>query len=146
MEKSVLSLGNVYIDEIQYKLNQEFKNPKKGIAVEINCALYRMRSANSFTVKLQTTLFEKELKPQMPFYLLINICSKFEWEGDLTKEQLDQFAPNMAAILYSYTRPLAAQITAFSNMPPLHMPVMDMRGIEIIDIPTEAPSTKSKRK
>jgi preprotein translocase subunit SecB len=144
MEKSVLSIKQVYITEIAYKLNTAFKSPKKGIRAEIKCILYRSISNDSCTVKLRTEVFDRVLTETMPFFALINVQSEFKVDGKLEKEQLDRFATNMAAILYSYTRPLVAQITAFSNMPPLHLPIMDMRGIKIVDITDESSAIESK--
>jgi preprotein translocase subunit SecB len=134
MEKSALSMGKVYISEVIYKLNPKFNNPENEISADINAVLYRTQLDNSCIANLRTTIFNEELTEDIPFFALIGVLSVFKWEGNLTKELLEQYSTNMAAILYSYTRPLVAQITAFSNMPPLHLSVMDMRGIQIIDV------------
>jgi hypothetical protein len=68
MEKSVLSMGKVYISEIIYKLNPKFNNPDSGISPEINAVLYRALSDNSCTANLRTTIFNEELTENIPFF------------------------------------------------------------------------------
>lgn len=49
-------------------------------------------------------------------------------------EEIDKLIKNIAAILYSYLRPLIAQMTVMSKLPPLDLPPLNFTDIDYIDL------------
>ena len=145
MRPSDLQMNNLFIDEIKYKFNPNFVHTKDGVGISIGFALHRQirEDEKKAIIMLRTELFNEELTEKMPFHINIVIGAIFKWE-DLSNEQLKQvLTENVASILFSYTRPLIAQITSMSNMPPLHLQLMNFKDIEVIDVATPGEKSES---
>lgn len=51
------------------------------------------------------------------------------------KNEINQkLLPNLASILYSYLRPIVAQISVMAKLPPIDLPVLDLSKIEVKEI------------
>ena len=65
---------------------------------------------------------------EIPFFIEIEMYSKFIWEEELTKEEIiNALEINAPSLLISYIRPLVALVTGSSKYPAWNIPFLDMR-------------------
>ena len=65
---------------------------------------------------------------EIPFFIEIEMYSKFIWEEELTEEEIiNALEINAPSLLISYIRPLVALVTGSSKYPAWNIPFLDMR-------------------
>ena len=65
---------------------------------------------------------------EIPFFIEIEMYSKFIWEEELTEEEIiNALEINAPSLLISYIRPLVALVTGSSKYPTWNIPFLDMR-------------------
>lgn len=60
----------------------------------------------------------------------VGIAGIFIYNNEINHKLL----PNLASILYSYSRPIVAQISVMAKLPPIDLPVLDLSKIEVKEI------------
>jgi preprotein translocase subunit secB len=75
-----------------------------------------------------SVIFKTVNSNKIPFFIEIEMYSKFIWEEGLTEQEIkNALEINAPSLLVSYVRPLIALITGNSKYPSWNIPFLDMR-------------------
>lgn len=92
---------------------------------------------------------DKKIKPVLVIKTIISKVDKTNMDADdktdiaifegrivgdvsYTTDELDEkVLPNIISILYSYLRPVVAQMSVMAKLPPVDLPILDLRNISI---------------
>lgn len=70
----------------------------------------------------------KTIGDNLPFYIEVEMYSKFVWNEEMKNENLQNILEtNAALVLVSYIRNIVANITSSSRYPTWHIPFLDLR-------------------
>jgi len=73
-------------------------------------------------------IFKTVNSDKIPFFIEVEINSKFMWDDGLTEEEIkNALEINAPSLLISYVRPLVALVTGNSKYPSWNIPFLDMR-------------------
>lgn len=87
------------------------------------------KDKNIYKVILNLDL--KMLQDEHTIYIVESaILSQIEVPDDFD----EKFLKNVVAMLYSYLRPMIAQVTVMAKLPPLDIPPINLSGIEVLPI------------
>ena len=59
-----------------------------------------------------------------------HVIGLFDYKNELDKKLF----PNLASILYSYLRPIVAQISVMAKLPPIDLPILNLSKIKVDEI------------
>ena len=59
-----------------------------------------------------------------------HVIGLFDYENELD----EKLFPNLASILYSYLRPIVAQISVMAKLPPIDLPILNLSKIKVDEI------------
>jgi preprotein translocase subunit SecB len=144
MKISNFQLKDHRLINIKYDLNPTFINPKGTISLDILSEVTVTRnSKNEATVQFTLFVFKDQNMEDVPFKIKTVHEGNFKWddsyEEDLIQNLLHYNAP---AILLSYDRSIISQMTAYSGLPPLLLPLIDFTASETS--PEGTPVNKQK--
>ncbi|MCK5157052.1 MAG: protein-export chaperone SecB [Spirochaetales bacterium] len=127
MKISNFQLKDHRLINVEYNLNRNFSNPKGTISLDISSEIVVNRiSKNEATVQFTLFVFKDQKMEEVPFKIKTVHEGNFIWddsyEEDFTQKLLHYNAP---AILLSYDRSIISQMTAYSGLPPLLIPLID---------------------
>lgn len=118
------------IDAIQFsKINFEKFLPveETEVCLEQNISPAILTSSNKLLVILNSSLIVSDKKENRIFSFEIEIQGSFKVLGRPNKK----IHRNLVSIVFSYIRPMIAQITSLSGLPPLNLPPLDLSKIDI---------------
>ena len=93
------------------------------IEIELEKEIERKEKTGGVSVILKTVNSN-----EIPFFIEIEMYSKFIWEEELTEEEIiNALEINAPSLLISYIRPLVALVTGSSKYPAWNIPFLDMR-------------------
>lgn len=124
-----LEFKNYFIKEINFKSNEKFIFPEKGMPIEIDFDYdidfnIDSKSKAIAFVSLKVDLFKKSEKK--PFCLSLTVTGIFESEN-LTKDEFEKMCrTNALAIMFPFVREIVSYITKSSNFPPLLLPPINI--------------------
>ena len=135
MKKSEFQFKNPTLLKLDYKVN--FEGIKEDFEVEIKNRMDVEIISNEddisspCAVKLSISI-NPEKKEDDLFNLDLDIVAFFEWdESIISSENAQKFLDvNAPALLLSYARPIIANITQQSGLPPYNIPFMNFTGNE----------------
>lgn len=104
--------------ELRKKINL---NLSQGIG-----AIAKKESKNQYNIQLNVDLFFKQENKEV-FYIQSAILSIIEVSDNFEEALLN----NMVAIMYSYLRPMVAQMTVMAKLPPLDLPPVSFEEFKV---------------
>lgn len=113
------NIDNMDIIETNLGLNSYFfKIPEKNSDIQLNLGMQLKLFENNDGNKANIGIIESE------------ILGIFSCDGEINQKLL----PNLTSILYSYLRPIVAQISIMAKLPPIDLPILNLSKIEVREI------------
>jgi len=131
MRKSNFQMNNPTLQNVVFKLNNQFESEEGAVQLAISDAKNITKNAeNSATVNYSVRVFDEDFKLGGPFFIEVSYSANFRW-SDLNEDEIDSLLNhNAPAILLGYIRPLIAQLSSNAGFPPLHLPLLNLQGDE----------------
>ena len=89
-------------------------------------AIARKESESGYIIRLNVDLSFKQEESEV-FYIRSIIIGVIEVESNFDENLLN----NMVAIMYSYLRPMGAQMTVMAKLPPLDLPPVSFENFKV---------------
>lgn len=127
MKKSSFQLVKQRLLSVNYELNTEYKSITGPIPLEIiGTRKITHLNANHAHVMFTVKIFSNTNPKDAPMKATIAHEGEFCWEDSVSKEQVEALLKfNAPAILLSYDRSILSQLTAYSNLPVLLLPLIN---------------------
>lgn len=128
MKASGFQLIKHVLVSVEYEVNPDY--PKGSIPVEVQgLTKIEKTSENSATVEFTLFLFNKRPIEEVPFKVKTVHKGDFIWDDSYSEKQLKNLLNlNAPAILLSYDRSIIAQLTAYSDLPALILPLINFQS------------------
>ena len=124
LKESKFKFEKPILKRFSFNENEAFEK-KEELKIEIELAkeIERKEKTGGVSVILKTVNSN-----EIPFFIEIEMYSKFIWEEELTEEEIiNALEINATSLLISYIRPLVALVTGSSKYPAWNIPFLDMR-------------------
>ena len=124
LKESKFKFEKPILKRFSFNENEAFeKKEELKIEIELENKIERKEKTGGVSVILKTVNSN-----EIPFFIEIEMYSKFIWEEELTKEEIiNALEINAPSLLISYIRPLVALVTGSSKYPAWNIPFLDMR-------------------
>ena len=120
LKESKFKFEKPILKRFSFNENEAFEK-KEELKIEIE--LERKEKTGGVSVILKTVNSN-----EIPFFIEIEMYSKFIWEEELTEEEIiNALEINAPSLLISYIRPLVTLVTGSSKYPAWNIPFLDMR-------------------
>ena len=125
MKESNFQLKEQRLLSLKYDFNESFESDSMQLDISSNIEIAKNEEKQIAFVKLTMNVFStKEIK-DVPFKISVTNRGVFSWK-DYDEQALETLLNyNAPAILLSYQRSVISQITAFSSITPLILPLFD---------------------
>lgn len=101
--------------------------PKKQIAVQLGVgSIAEKKDKNTYIIQTDIDISFLQTEKKV-FYIKFSIIAIIAVEPNFD----EKFLNDMVAIMYSYLRPLAAQMTVMAKLPPLDLPPLNFDNFEV---------------
>ncbi len=127
MEHSKFQLQDQRLIKSVYEINREYDSENDiDIEMSTEISIAKNDELRKALVQLFVKIFDGEKKESYPFFMELGIEGVFYWDGDL--ENVERYLEiNAPAILMSYIRSVASQLTVFSGQSPLILPLINFK-------------------
>lgn len=124
LKESKFKFEKPILKRFSFNENEAFeKKEELKIEIELEKEIDRKEKTGGVSVILKTVNSN-----EIPFFIEIEMYSKFIWEEELTEEEIiNALEINAPSLLISYIRPLVALVTGSSKYPAWNIPFLDMR-------------------
>ena len=124
LKESKFKFEKPILKRFSFNENEAFeKKEELKIEIELEKEIERKEITGGVSVILKTVNSN-----EIPFFIEIEMYSKFIWEEELTEEEIiNALEINAPSLLISYIRPLVALVTGSSKYPAWNIPFLDMR-------------------
>ena len=124
LKESKFKFEKPILKRFSFNENEAFeKKEELKIEIELEKEIERKENTGGVSVILKTVNSN-----EIPFFIEIEMYSKFIWEEELTEEEIiNALEINAPSLLISYIRPLVALVTGSSKYPAWNIPFLDMR-------------------
>lgn len=124
LKESKFKFEKPILKRFSFNENEAFeKKEELKIEIELEKEIERKEKTGGVSVILKTVNSN-----EIPFFIEIEMYSKFIWEEELTEEEIiNALEINATSLLISYIRPLVALVTGSSKYPAWNIPFLDMR-------------------
>ena len=124
LKESKFKFEKPILKRFSFNENEAFeKKEELKIEIELEKDIERKEKTGGVSVILKTVNSN-----EIPFFIEIEMYSKFIWEEELTEEEIiNALEINAPSLLISYIRPLVALVTGSSKYPAWNIPFLDMR-------------------
>ena len=124
LKESKFKFEKPILKRFSFNENEAFeKKEELKIEIELEKEIERIEKTGGVSVILKTVNSN-----EIPFFIEIEMYSKFIWEEELTEEEIiNALEINAPSLLISYIRPLVALVTGSSKYPAWNIPFLDMR-------------------
>ena len=124
LKESKFKFEKPILKRFSFNENEAFeKKEELKIEIELEKEIARKEKTGGVSVILKTVNSN-----EIPFFIEIEMYSKFIWEEELTEEEIiNALEINAPSLLISYIRPLVALVTGSSKYPAWNIPFLDMR-------------------
>ena len=124
LKESKFKFEKPILKRFSFNENEAFeKKEELKIEIELEKEIERKERTGGVSVILKTVNSN-----EIPFFIEIEMYSKFIWEEELTEEEIiNALEINAPSLLISYIRPLVALVTGSSKYPAWNIPFLDMR-------------------
>lgn len=137
-KKSTVSVKSVKLTQLNFIQKNNLIN-MEGIGIDLgfNASYNKLEDNNTiqFNLGIQLKLFqEDDNKNKIDIGIMqFHLAGIFYFEYNIDKALFR----NLISILYSYLRPIAAQISVMAKLPPLDLPILNFAEINTDDIEEE---------
>jgi preprotein translocase subunit SecB len=135
MKKSDFQLIKHRLIGVKYELNKEYYPKGENIDLEIayKVLIDRVKGSHEATVTFIFTIFKDENdKTKCPFKIETIHEGVFKWAESITDEQANVLLKiNAPAVLLSYDRSIISQLTSYSGIPQLIVPLINFRAEQV---------------
>ena len=124
LRESKFKFERPILKRFSFNENEAFEEKEElKIEIELEKGIERKEKTGGVSVILKTVNSN-----EIPFFIEIEMYSKFIWEEELTEEEIiNALEINAPSLLISYIRPLVALVTGSSKYPAWNIPFLDMR-------------------
>ena len=124
LKESKFKFERPILKRFSFNENEAFEEKEElKIEIELEKEIERKEKTGGVSVILKTVNSN-----EIPFFIEIEMYSKFIWEEELTEEEIiNALEINATSLLISYIRPLVALVTGSSKYPAWNIPFLDMR-------------------
>ena len=124
LKESKFKFERPILKRFSFNENGNFEEKKElKIEIELEKRIEKEEKNGEVSVIFKTVNSNK-----IPFFIEIEMYSKFIWEEGLTEQEIkNALEINAPSLLVSYVRPLIALITGNSKYPSWNIPFLDMR-------------------
>lgn len=133
-EKSLFSIKTIRVVDFSFKQINNVINGLDNYQIDyrINpkyCYLENNSNMIQLNFIMKTIVFQKkETEKVVICEFNVGVVGVFSYKGDKINKKL---LPNLVSILYSYSRPLVAQLSAMAKLPPVDLPILDLSDINV---------------
>lgn len=128
MKKSALQFRNPKIEQISFKVNNNFiEKEKVNIDMSSQINIQKNNEAREAVIKMMLHLTEEG---NAPFHMEIVASSDFRWKEDINFDIDNSLKVSGATMLLSYRRPIVANITMQSGLEAFHIPFIDFSELQ----------------
>lgn len=121
-----INFNDLVLEEINFKLNPDFK-PAKKIKVDVSYDINYEIDETKKILKVRVGVFIFEKTENAPFKLSIYLLAVYSLEGSFDEEKLKNFADVQApALIFPFIREIVANITMRTPFPPLLLPPINI--------------------
>lgn len=134
--KSTVSVKSIKLAQLNFMQKNNLINKDTiGLDLGFNTSYQKIKSENAsiqFNFGIQLKLSQKDDNNNKINIGVIQayIIGLFDYENELDKKLF----PNLASILYSYLRPIVAQISVMAKLPPIDLPILNLSKIKVDEI------------
>lgn len=134
--KSTVSVKSIKLAQLNFMQKSNLINKDTiGLDLGFNTSYQKIKSENTsiqFNFGIQLKLSQKDDNNNKINIGVIQayIIGLFDYENELDKKLF----PNLASILYSYLRPIVAQISVMAKLPPIDLPILNLSKIKVDEI------------
>lgn len=135
-KKSSVSVKSIKLAQLNFIQKSNLINKETiGIDLSINASYQKIKSENTsiqFNFGMQLKLSQKnDNNAEINIGVIqAHVIGLFDYENELDKKLF----PNLASILYSYLRPIVAQISVMAKLPPIDLPILNLGKIKVDEI------------
>ncbi len=124
LRESKFKFERPILKRFSFNENEAFEEKEElKIEIELEKEIARKEKTGGVSVILKTVNSN-----EIPFFIEIEMYSKFIWEEELNEEEIiNALEINAPSLLISYIRPLVALVTGSSKYPAWNIPFLDMR-------------------
>lgn len=126
VQPSNFEIKTIQLKKFDFEQTGELKKRTSINLAQAIGAIAKKESENQYNIQLDVDLSFRQ-KNEVVFYIQSRILGIIE-VGDGFKETL---LSNMVAIMYSYLRPMVAQMTTMAKLPPLDLPPVNFEDFEV---------------
>lgn len=124
LKKSKFKFERPILKRFLFNENKNFEE-KEELKIEIELEKRIEKKDKNGEVSI---IFKTVNSNEIPFFIEVEINSKFMWDDGLTEEEIkNALEINAPSLLISYVRPLVALVTGNSKYPSWNIPFLDMR-------------------
>lgn len=124
LKKSKFKFERPILKRFLFNENKNFEE-KEELKIEIELEKRIEKEDKNGEVSI---IFKTVNSNEIPFFIEVEINSKFMWDDGLTEEEIkNALEINAPSLLISYVRPLVALVTGNSKYPSWNIPFLDMR-------------------
>jgi preprotein translocase subunit SecB len=126
MQKSNFQLKSQRLISVAFELNPNFKRSGE-IELDVDILSEVVDQREKFAiVRLKLAAFKKTEQDTAPFKSNIVVEGVFTWSDPIEESELQSFLNiNAPAVLMSFIRPVLSQLTVFSGLPGLILPMFN---------------------
>ena len=137
-KKSTVSVKSVKLVELNFiQKDNPINLENMDIALGFNASYSKLDGDNTiqFDLGIQLKLFQEDgNKNKIDLGIMqFHLAGIFSFKNGIDKKLFI----NLMSILYSYLRPIAAQISVMAKLPPLDLPILNFSEIDTDDIKEE---------
>lgn len=139
VQPSSFKIKTIQLKKFDFEQTGELKKKTKINLNQGIGALAKKEAENQYNIQLNVDLSFKQENEEV-FYIQSAILGIIEVSDGFEESLLK----NMVAIMYSYLRPMVAQMTVMAKLPPLDLPPVSFEEFEVKMTNNEKPSTPIK--
>lgn len=118
-------IETIQLKKFDFEQTGELRQENK-ISLDQKIGAVAKKSENQYIIQLNVDISFKQEELEL-FYIKSDIIGVIEVENNFEESLLK----NMVAIMYSYLRPMAAQITVMAKLPPLDLPPANFEDFKV---------------
>ena len=135
-KKSSVSVRSIKLAKLNFIQNSNLIDKESiGLDLGFNASYQKIKSESTsiqFNFGMQLKLIQKNDNDSEINIGVIHahVIGLFDYENELD----EKLFPNLASILYSYLRPIVAQISVMAKLHPIDLPILNLSKIKVDEI------------
>ena len=141
VQPSSFEIKTIQLKKFDFEQTGELKKEMSVNITQKIGAIAKKEPENQYNIQLDVDLSFRQ-KSEEVFYIQSGILSIIEVSDNFEEVLLS----NMVAIMYSYLRPMVAQMTVMAKLPPLDLPPVSFEEFEVKIVNDKQSSTTKSSK